>query len=305
VDFGDPANPQFLVAVNFTYEERPDAFSDYRAGFEIRTIRRCTQIAISTHADEERLVRTYHLVYLDQRGFPSEQLPPNGVSLLSQVCVMGHDGAATEELPPLEFGYSRFEPDVQKFLPCTGPAMPPCSLSRPDYELVDLFGNGLPDILEMDGTVRCYWRNVGQGRFDLPREMPTAPAGVSLADKGVQIIDANGDGRMDLLASTERLSGYYPLCFGGLWDQRSFQRYQAAPSFDLKDPEVRLVDLDGDDITDAIRSGSRLECFFNDQFNGWTAEKTRWVERRALDEFPNINFSDSRVKWGDMTGDGL
>ena len=32
---------------------------------------------------------------------------------------------------------------------------------------------------------------------------------------------------------------------------------------------------------------------------------TRWVERQALDVFPNVNFSDPRVKWADMTGDGL
>ena len=48
----------------------------------------------------------------------------------------------------------------------------------------------------------------------------------------------------------------------GSWARRSFRPYRLAPSFDLEDPEVRLVDLDGDGVTDAIRSGSRLECFF-------------------------------------------
>ena len=76
-----------------------------------------------------------------------------------------------------------------------------------------------------------------------------------------------------------------------------------APSFNLEDPEVKLVDLDGDGVTDAIRSGTRLECFFNDPKEGWNS--TRLVERRALEEFPNVNFSDPRVKFGDMTGDGL
>jgi hypothetical protein len=89
----------------------------------------------------------------------------------------------------------------------------------------------------------------------------------------------------------------------GLWDSRSFHRYRQAPSFDLKDPEVRLVDLDGDGVTDAVRSGSRLECFFNDPKEGWNA--TRWVEHQALEEFPNVNFSDPRVRWADMTADGL
>ena len=63
------------------------------------------------------------------------------------------------------------------------------------------------------------------------------------------------------------------------------------------------MDLDGDGVTDAIRSGSRLECFFNNPQEGWN--DTPWVERQALEEFPNVNFSDPRVKWADMTADGL
>jgi hypothetical protein len=169
-------------------------------------------------------------------------------------------------------------------------------------EQANLFGDGLPDILEMNDTVR-YWRNLGNGRFDLPREMRDAPAGLRLADTGVQLLDADGDGRVDLLVTTPGLAGYFPLNFSGHWDRDSFRRYRAAPSFNLEDPEVKLVDLDGDGVTDAIRSGTRLECFFNDPNEGWT--RTRQVERRSLDKFPNVNFSDPRVKWGDMSGDGL
>jgi RHS repeat-associated protein len=302
IDYGDPSNPQFLVTVDFNYEDRPDPFSEYHAGFEIRAVRRCTTIETYTHPDAAILTRTYHLVYLDQRGLPPEQLPHNGVSLLSQLQIEGHDGTSSEQLPPVVFGYTKFEPEKRTFFPITGSELPVVSLAQPNYELADLFGNGLPDILEMNGTVR-YWRNLGSGRIDLPREMRDAPAGVSLGDRGVQLLDANGDGQIDLLVTTESISGYYPLRFSGLWDRRSFQRYQQAPSFDLKDPEVRMVDLDGDGVTDAIRSGSRLECFFNDPKDGWNG--TRWVERQALEIFPNVNFSDPRVKWGDMTGDGL
>ena len=51
-DYGtDPANPNFLVTIQFTYGDRPDHFSDYRAGFEIRTVQRCTQIDIFAGAD--------------------------------------------------------------------------------------------------------------------------------------------------------------------------------------------------------------------------------------------------------------
>ncbi|WKJ90074.1 SpvB/TcaC N-terminal domain-containing protein [Methylomonas montana] len=299
-DYGDPANPQFLVRVKFVYETRPDPFSEYRAGFEIRTVRRCTLIQVYTQADKERLTRTYHLDYLDKNA--GAILPLNKASLLHQVRVEGHDGEQSEFLPPLEFGYSQFTPNTQKFINIDGPDLPTGSLARPEFELADLFGNGLPDILEMNGTVR-YWRNLGDGRFDRPREMAEAPAGLRLADPGVQMIDADGDGRIDLLVHRQGLSGYFPLRFNGLWDHQSFQRYEFAPSFDLEDPEVKLLDLTGDGVTDAIRSGSRLECFFNDAKRGWHASRS--VERQALDVFPNLNFSDPRVKWGDFSGDGL
>ena len=303
-DYGDTSSLQFLIRVRFTYEQRPDPFSDYRAGFEIRTGQRCTRIDISTHTDTDILTRTYHLAYLDQQSVIPEQAYNNGISLLGQIQVEGHDGDRSERLPPLAFAYTRFEPEQRRFFAVSGTDLPPQSLAHGQYELVDLFGKGLPDFLEMNGTVR-YWRNRGNGRFDLPHMMSDAPAGISLADKGVQLIDANGDGRPDLLVTTQNVSGYYPLRFGGLWDRRSFQLYSSAPSFDLKDPEVRLVDLNGDGITDAIRSGSRLECFFNDQFKGWTADNVRQIERQAITDFPDIPFSDLRVKWADMTGDRL
>jgi YD repeat-containing protein len=310
VDYGDPVTPKFLVTVTFTYEPRLDPFSEYRGGFEIRTRKRCTNIEIRTHAEKDRLTRAYHLVYLDQRtDIPDLKgvLPLNRVSLLSQIRVVGHNeeqpdiAKRTEELPPLEFQYSRFEPEKRDFFPITGRDLPPASLAHTDYELIDLFGNGLPDILEMNGVAR-YWRNLGDGSFDLPRPMQDAPAGLMLADSGVQLIDADGDGRTDLLVTKNGLSGYFPLRFGGYWDRRSFKKYETAPSFNLEDPEVKLVDLNGDGVTDAIRSGTRLECFFNDPNEGWT--ETKSVERESIDVFPNVNFSDPRVRWADMSGDG-
>lgn len=301
---------QFLVRVKFEYEVRPDSFSDYRAGFEIRTRKRCKAILIETQTDRVRPVRKYQFAY-DNDSY-------NAVSLLRQIEVIGfddegnpydgedHRGARREhQLPPLEFAYTRLKPTGQTFAPIAGNDLPPRSVGQPDMELVDLHGAGLPDILEMNGTIR-YWRNLGRGRFDLPRFMREAPAGVgSLAADGVQLIDADGDGRTDLMVSGASLAGYFPLEFPARWNPKSFQRYRYAPTFSLEDPEVRLIDLDGDGVTDALRSGTRMECFFNDPHTGWNPEKVRWFERQAPEVFPNVNFSDSRVKFADMTGDNL
>ncbi|MEO0824385.1 MAG: SpvB/TcaC N-terminal domain-containing protein [Cyanobacteria bacterium J06639_16] len=293
---------QFLVSVNFDHEDRPDPFSTYRSGFEIRTRQRCYQITTHTHADTDRHVKTQALIYFDQRAKKADQLPLNGVSLLSQVWLMGHNGEVTESMPPLEFDYSQFAPQDRQFKPLQGRDLPTQSLAHPNLELADLFGNGLPDFLEMGDTVR-YWRNLGNGRFAGPKQMTTAPAGVRLSDPGVQLLDADGDGRVDLLITNGQMAGYFPLRSQGGWDSQHFQRYDQAPSINLEDPEVKLVDLNGDGVTDALRSGTQLEHYFNTPREGWNL--TRFVERQALQTFPNVNFSDPRVRLGDLSGDGL
>src|SRR5262249_7739738 len=66
IDYGERLDPQFLVKVRFSYENRPDHFSEYRAGFEIRTIQRCVRIEVLvSETSGDILSRTYHLEYLD------------------------------------------------------------------------------------------------------------------------------------------------------------------------------------------------------------------------------------------------
>ena len=302
VDHGTTAAPAFLVSIRFAYESRSDEFSDHRAGFVIRSRKRCSTLTVATQPGAELVSRTYSFIYAGDARAPHGVVPLNGTSLLSQIQVTGIDGVKRQDLPPLKFDYTRFVPKTQRFFPVTGPELPTESLAHPDRELVSLFGNGLLDILQMNGVVR-YWRNLGNGKFDRPRSIANAPAGVELADSGVQLLDANGDGRADLVVSDQNLAGYFPLNLNGSWDSRSFQQYEFAPSFNLKDPEVRLIDLDGDGITDAVRSSNRFEFFFQDAKKGW--HETLQVERGPIEVFPDVNFSDPRVKWADMTGDGM
>jgi RHS repeat-associated protein len=297
-EFNDPANPRFLVSVSLEYEDQPEPFSNYRGGFEVRTTRRCSAITIRTHFDADRRMRQYRFSYRDDAT--------NGVSLLSRLDVIGFrdDDSPTLELPALTFDYTAFNPTnaaKRDLIPIIGPDLPARSLGNPDYALIDLTGDGLPDILEMNGVAR-YWRNIGGGQLDLPRIMSEAPP-LHLADPGVQMLDADGDGRADLMVSAHPVAGYYALGFTGEWESRPRRRYQHRPSFSVEDPEVKLLDLDGDGVTDALRSGARFECFFNDPERGWN--RTEPHERKALDEFPDVNFSDPRVRLADMTGSGL
>ena len=323
VDLAGPDQGEFLVSVEFLYDDdgdppgtspecsrqsRSDPFSEYRAGFEIRTRRRCNWIVVRTHPtkDSATSVRAYEFVYLDETTSDPAILPLNSVSLLRRINFIGYDDAGTahRELPPLDFDYSRFSPDARKFVALEGRSLPATSLANPQMELIDLFGHGLPDFVELGGAVR-YWRNLGAGRFDMPRSFADVPTSWNLSDVGVQLLDANGDGRADLVLSTGELAGYYPLDFRGEFSRKSFQRYQRAPGFTLEDPEVRLIDLTGDGITDVLRSGTSFECYFNEAKDGWLPQNTTRVQRQQLDAFPNVDFSDPRVKFADMSGDGL
>jgi RHS repeat-associated protein len=306
-DYGDPATPTFLVTVEFEYEPRPDAFSDYRAGFEVRTTRRCHLIRVSTRAADgvTRVAREYRFTYA--------QAPFNGISLLARVDVVGIDESAPPDQqeqasPPVTFDYSGFDPAGRRFERVTGAGLPTGTLADPTLTLVDLHGFGLPDVLELGPQGRRYWRNAGGGRFDAPRSLDQAPP-LSLADPGVHLLDADGDGRPDLVITSvgarangsTAVTGYFPMTFPAGWSARSFQPYRRALSVCSGDPATRLMDLTGDGLTDVLHSGSRLLAVFNDRdpHRAWSATVA------SNGAGPQVDLADPRIRTADMTGDGL
>jgi len=306
VDYGDPANPLFLVEVEFDYEARPDPFAEYRPGFEVRTTLRCSTVRLTTRAADgiDRVAREYRLGY--------QQAAFNGVSLLTRLDVVGVDGLAEESIPPLTFAYSEFAPAGKRFQAVDGPALPTVPLNDPALALVDVRGIGLPDLVEL-GARHQVWPNAGGGRFGFPRQLAEAPP-YSLEQPGVQLLDANGDGRPDLVVSTAlgsgrstataaggAMAGYFPMAFARGWSRHSFQPYRQSPSVRLADPNVKLVDLDGDGLTDVLRGGTRLECWFNDPDPRLAWQRTTQSDGTG----PPVDLADPRVRLADMTGDGL
>ncbi len=77
------------------------------------------------------------------------------------------------------------------------------------------------------------------------------------------------------------------------------------------DPEVKLIDLTGDGLTDVLRTGTSFECYFNDRDpdQAWDNDKPLGQidhsPRHPTTNVPDVRFSDPRVRTADMTGDGL
>ena len=324
------ATEKFLFSMEFDYGEydddgridpartwvyRPDPFSTYRAGFEIRTVRRCRRILVKVHEVNGpaggNLVKSYQLRYLDDLQEHERQgasLPLNGVSLLTEVILSGHRKAEEpRSFPPLTFRYTRFEPEKRTYetFSAQGGDLPERALNNPEYEPVDLHGYGLPDVLHTSQAGFRYWRNMGNCHFGFPRPMQQVPAGVTLADEGVQFADMEGTGSADLLVTNTPLSGYYPTTFDTQWDPRSFRKYERAPSFTLKNPDVKLVDMNGDGIIDALQTNlSSFYVFYNRGKKGWDPE-VQQIFRSQPEVFPDVSFSapDQRVRLGAMSGD--
>jgi RHS repeat-associated protein len=308
-----PAGSELFVAATASAAEgkrpcavRPDPFSTFRPGFELRTLRRCRRILMMHHfreLDGPTLVKSTELTYGEDAHA--------GFSRLVAISLYGYrrDGASYRyaAAPPIELRYSAFEPDKQRYRSVTaeGGELPWRSLSDRDVSVIDVFGDGLPDVVHTTRSGFRFWRNLGEGRLDRPRGMPVQPSGVTLSQPGVAIADQGGDGMADLLDHQGSVKGFYEMTPDGGW--ATFRHYHDFPSVSLSDPNARLVDLTGDGRADLLVTTQDHFVWHESRGEeGYTG--SRHVERvHDLDAFPDVFFSDpsSRVRLADMTGDGL
>src|SRR5262249_37542397 len=299
------ANPE-QSTTGRTAPLRPDRFSNFRAGFDIRTLRRCHRVLMFHHFAElgrPTLVRSTDFTY----SINSD----TQVSLLSSVTVTSYDkdgadgGYRSAGMPPVGFSYSEFKPHEQRYqsLTARGGETPPLALSNPNMAMVDLFGDGLPDILHSGPNGFRYWRNLGNGMFDRPRALDQPPAGVSLDQPGVGFGDMTGNGVADLLVNTGALPGFFETTTDGAW--KRFTPYESFPEFGPQDRNTRMVDLTGDGRADALLTDDRQFLWFECQGETGFARPRSIARIHDLDQFPDVFFEDPRVRLADMNGDGL
>jgi RHS repeat-associated protein len=306
VPWWDPANDTLSKA-----SLREDRFSSHRAGFEIRTLRLCNRVLMLHHFEEAALVgaplvKSTHFTY----GCDAHVK----LSVLKAITVRGHrKGAAgspryvSREMPPVTFRYSEFEPAKQVYKPviAEGNDYPPRALSDPNFMLLDIFGDGLPDIVQATRTGYYYWQNLGGARIDRRRRQATMPTGVLFSDRKVSVGDIGGDGLPDLIVDAPPMSGFYEATPDGRW--KPFKRFDRRPSFDLADPNARLVDLTGDGLADMLVTQADHFLWFRCQGENGYAGPQAIPRNHNLDEFPDVHFNDAtgRVRIADMSGDGL
>ena len=309
--------------VKFNYEQRWDWFEDCRPGFAVRTGHRLHSVDVGTQGPlldghlqgdfngdgvPDSLVRRYDLGYLAPVG------PPTHGSLLQRITQIGSDGVST--LPPLTLGYSICAPPdrISAAQSEIGSAQePPVVMDKTFVDLVDLNGDGLPDILvTRDDQVHDAYLNHGVGYDGEKSVLAWSKAKPVFADsvdslsqrlsaEDTHLADMDGDGRADLV---HKISDGSVIYFQNRGTNAWGERRSMAPTLELPpapfgagNVNVRTGDFDFDKRTDIIRSdGLSYTIWFNEGDD-------RYSEGITVPQENPFNFALSTVQFADLNGD--
>ena len=305
---------------------RSDPFSSYRSGFEVRTTRLCQRALMFHHFPGEPgvgrdcLVRSTDFTYSDEVD-PTDVRNPVYAFLraVTQTGYRRSDGGYDKRsLPPVEFEYT--QPIVQDTVEEVDPESLenlPIGLDGSIYRWTDLHGEGIPGILTEQAGAWFYKRNLspipvkqagwpgaGEGAVRPARNgCPQTQHHPELAD--AEFMDLAGDGQPDVVVMDGPTPGLYEHDEAEGW--QPFRPFTSRLNRDLRDPNLKFVDLDGDGHADVLITED--DAFV---WHASLAEEGFGPARRvaqALDEEkgPRIVFADGTqsIYLADLSGDGL
>jgi RHS repeat-associated protein len=294
---------------------RPDAFSTHRGGFDLRTWRLCQRILMMHHFPSDPEVGLHcpiwEGVFTYDHGTMSQPNQGGAAYTLLRSFQMSSfqrrvTGFAQESLPPIKFSYSqaRIEARPSRLSVAAAQGLP-IGLEGEGYRWIDLDGEGLSGVLCEDGGAWRYAPNQGQARFGPMRPVTQVPSGASLQHGAQQLLDIDGDGRLELVSYAATQPGYQTREATGGWTKLT--AFEQLPNLEWNSPHLRFVDLTGDGHADIVIAEDELMTWHPSLGNQGFGER-RGI-RQALDEDvgPRLVFSGQAeaIFIADMTGDGL
>jgi RHS repeat-associated protein len=310
-DYGehDPVMPTPDPAAGRQWAARPDAYSSYRPGFDLRT-NRLLQRALMFHrfdeleSGEPTLVRSLDLAYSDA-GEVSQL-----VAATARGYVKKPDGTYhSEALPPIEFDYEPAAWDDTVHIADLSPAAGlPVGVTG-QYQWVDLFGEGLAGVFSEHTGAWRYSRNLGglTGTVAFEASRPVAPA-PSLSGVGrgvVQIQDLDADGRRHVVVRAPEMEGYFEPDEDDGWNP--FVVFPNCLRIDLHERHVRTLDLVGDGRAHLLVAEQDAFVWYRSLGRDGHVSGGRTPAPTDEERGPAILFADrsESVILADMTGDGL
>lgn len=320
LDYGehDQAVPDPAEVPGQLWTYRADAFSDHRAGFDVRTARLCRRILMFHHFPDETfgtgvLVRSLDFTYTPASVNGVGQAAATHLTEIEQAgYIRRQDGSYSRKaLPPLGFEYQQVDwDDTVRVADPEDLVDAPIGLSPP-YQFVDLFGEGIAGVLCEAGGAWVFKHNRGdrlgngQVSFERGRVLSPRPNAAGLSDGKITIEDLEASGQKQVVVNGPQLGGYYEMGFDDEW--KTFRTFSAATNVDFRDPSVKRIDLSGDGrLGIVVAEDEAFVWYASEGKEGFKAAERAF---RTLDEErgPAVVFAESKqtVFLADMTGDGL
>ncbi len=262
------AGAQAFYAAVLTYDDqRPDIYTDFKSGFEIRTGMRLARVDVIAQGippsstslvgdfnDDglpDSLIRRYTLEY------ESNAL----VSRLVRVNMFGADGATA--FPSITFQYTNWTPPdkvTSSFTLSTGD--PSVALNSSDVELIDMNQDGLPDLLNATSGSHRVHLNRGmndQGRleWDTVGTLVGNAPGLNLGLPSVHLADHSADGESDFI---HKVNDFTIQCFlnsgQGSWSNPvNLGNTNSWPLWPFENAGSRTLDTDHNRLHDILFTG--------------------------------------------------
>ena len=246
---------------------RPDPYSVYDSGFEVRTHRLCrnfltfhrfaeldSTVDSDVNAAEPRLTHVLALNY-DENATLTRLSSAQAIGYRWEDSSQTYQSQAT---PETSFSYQDFTPNEAVFEPVTlsDSSQLPGMISH-GYQLQDLYGEGLAGVMHQSDEHLWYAAPQGAGENKLEYARPVAVNPVPLGHSQAQLMDLNGDGQLDWVMQTGSGTGYYPSrsqSAAEQYSQGSWEGLQGLPGAPTEfwHPEADHTDLTGDGRPDLV-----------------------------------------------------
>lgn len=297
LDYGEN-DSSVNVPPQYTYQgewlARTDCFSRYEYGFEIRTCRLCRQVLMFHNfkeLDEEPILIWQMQLEYDEN--PS-------VSMLTAVQQSAYETDGKRlSMPPLEFDYTQFE--IRQSVDWK-PFSPAPELSNGEqYQIVDLYGEGIPGLLYQNKE-HWHYRSPVRGdttdgiAYESWKPLPQVPVNA----RNGMLLDMNDDGYLEWLVSQSGAIGSYTMNPDKTWSD--FIPCKALPT-EFFHPKAQLSNVTGSGLPDLVMIGPKSVRFYAGEESGF--KRSREVWQKAGINLPIEGLNDKElVAFSDLLGSG-
>ena len=301
-----------------TWPARQDPFSHHRSCFEVRTYRLCQRVLMFHHFDAELAVPDC-LVRCTEFSYQPNPIATVMTAVTQSGYALQPGGYLQASLPALEFEYSPLQIDnVVREVDAQSLANLPANVDGSRYRWLDLDGEGVQGILAEQDNAWFYKRNLTPlclaheslepeptVRFETLTDVWQLPGPARARTSHHQFMKLTGDGHLDCAVLDRPGAGFYERSDEEGWEP--FTPLQSVPNVDWNDPNLKLIDLDGDGFSDILITAQDSLTYYPSLARFGFDAPIRLPKPTDEEQGPAVVFADSTkaIFLADMSGDGL